>query len=174
MYLAAASCFSPTYPEGSPCTDFCPGDLRCVGGRCTRGSGGAEPDASTEPVVCPPDYVPLPATGSSYRIVGAAAPQAIAVDDCADDGARTYLAIPDNLAESNLLDALATNDAWLGITDAAMEGTWVTVRGTPQTFFKWASAQPDGGVGESCAFIRDAAWEDTSCSLPRPYVCECR
>ena len=179
MCLAAAAstaaCFSPTYPEGSACTESCPGDLICVDGRCTRGDGSGSGDAGLDASTgaCPPTYVRNATTGSFYRVVGASAPQAAAVADCADDGAGTYLAIPDDLVESNALDSLANNDAWLGITDAAMEGTWLTVRGTAQTFFRWAP-QPDGGVAENCAFIRDGAWQDVDCALTKPYICECR
>jgi hypothetical protein len=180
MYLAVAACFSPTYPEGSPCTDYCPGDLSCVNGRCSRG-GGAEIDAGidagTDALACPAGYVLNARTGSFYRVVGTTATQAAAVADCADDGMGTYLAIPDDLAESNELDRLATNDAWLGITDAAVEGTWLTVRGAAQTFFRWDPGpplQPDGGDLEDCAFVRNASWADVDCALAKPYICECR
>jgi hypothetical protein len=73
-----------------------------------------------------------------------------------------------------VLDALAVNDTWLGFTDAVLEGTWVTVLGTPQTFFRWAAGQPNGGTLESCAFLTDGAWQDSICTIAKPYVCECR
>jgi hypothetical protein len=177
--VLVAACFSPRYPEGSACIDECPGDLSCVDGRCVR--GGATNDASTDAspdanTACPPGYVRNAGTGSSYRVVGTPANLGVAVNDCEDDGAdaRTYLAIPDNLAESNAIDSLATNDTWLGITDFPMEGTWVTVLGTVQTFFRWAQGQPNGGTAENCAFMSDATWQDADCALAKPYVCECR
>ncbi len=185
MWLTVAACFSPRYPEGSACTTECPGDLSCVSGRCIRSA--AEGDAGTDagadagadagidaPAVCPPGYLQIPGTGSFYRVVNTPASQAAAVADCADDSARAYLAIPDNPIENNAIDSLANNDSWLGITDAVMEGTWVTVLGAPQTFFRWATGQPDGGTNENCAFIEDAVWQDVACMAGKPYVCECK
>jgi Lectin C-type domain len=181
MCLALTACFNPIYPEGSPCTDSCPGDLICVNERCTRGDGDggdAEIDTGLDAAAsCPPSYVKNTRTGSFYRIVGTTASWTAAVTDCADDGAGTYLTIPDDLAESNELDRLANNDSWIGITDAAMEETWVTVLGAAQTFTRWAPGppqQPDGGTLENCAFVQNAAWQDVNCALTKPYICECR
>jgi hypothetical protein len=171
--LSIAACFSPRYPEGSTCIEVCPGDLSCVDGRCIR--GGAGEDASTDSSApCPTGYVLNAGVGSYYRRVGTAANQAAAVADCADDDARAHLAIPDNLAENSVIDALATNDTWLGITDLAVEGTWETVLGARQTFLRWAQGQPDGGVNENCAFLADSTWQDADCAITKPYVCECR
>lgn len=179
MCLAAAACFSPQIPEGSTCTTVCPGELSCVNGRCVLGAAeidaGAGLDAGLDAsAACPSGYVSYVITGSQYRVVGTPASQASAVADCADDGAGTYLVIPDNPVENGLVDSLANEDSWLGITDAARDLTWVTVLGTPQTYFEWAQGQPDGGAAESCVFLRDGRWQDAACALARPYICECR
>ncbi len=181
MCLPIAGCFSPRIPEGSACTNVCPGDLTCVNGRCVR--GGAEIDAGLDaaldapldaPAACPAGYLLNPTTGSNYRVVSTSANPATAVADCADDGTKTYLVIIDDLTENSVVDALANNDTWLGISDAVTEGTWVTVLGTPQIFFRWAQGQPDGGTDENCALLADAEWQDVACAASKPYVCECR
>ncbi len=148
MWLAVAACFDPQYPDGD---------------------GGLD-----APVACPASYERNTRTGSYYRVSTAPLKQAAAVADCADDGPRTHLTLPDDLAENSEIDALATNDSWLGINDAAADGTWTTVLGTAQAFFRWAPGQPDGGTLESCAFVADAVWQDADCVLPKFYVCECR
>jgi hypothetical protein len=148
MWLSVAACFDPQYPGGDAGLDA--------------------------PVACPAGYEPNPRTGSSYRVSTTPQKQAAAVADCADDGPRTHLTIPDNQAENVEIDSLATNDSWLGINDAAADGTWTTVLGTAQGFFRWAPGQPDGGTLESCAFVADAVWQDADCVLPKYYVCECR
>ena len=172
LWLLLGACFDPRYREGSPCIESCPGDLSCIGGRCVR--DGAEGDAGVDAAACPENYVRNAGTGSSYRVVRTAASQTAAAADCANDGAGTYLTIPDDDAENIVLDDLATNDTWLGITDAAAEGTWVTVLGTVQTFFRWGENQPNGGTAENCAFLANAVWQDVSCALSKPYVCECK
>jgi hypothetical protein len=175
MSLPVAACFSPHYPEGSACTDTCPGDLSCVDGLCVSGGGGVEIDAGIDAAPkCPPDYTRNATTKSWYRVAGAPASQAAAVADCGDDGANAHLAIPDDFTENSVIDALAVDDTWLGFTDAVMEGTWVTVLGATQTYFRWAVTQPNGGTAESCAFMADARWQDTDCTIARLYVCECR
>jgi len=173
--LSVAACFSPTYPpEGSACSSACPGDLRCVDGRCVRDGQGPIDASIDASATCPSGYVLNASTGSSYRVVGTPTDMASATADCASDSARAYLAIADSLTENTVLDALAVSDTWLGITDFAMEGIWGTVIGTIQTYFRWASGQPDGGTAESCAFLADGAWQDASCAISKPYICECR
>lgn len=173
MCLSSAACFSPRDQEGSACTTACPGGLTCVAGRCVH--DGAPPDAGTDaPAACPAGYVRSAVTGSSYRVVGTAASQPSAAADCAGDHPRAHLAIADDAAENDVLDRLATNDTWLGITDEAADRTWVTVLGAAQTFFAWGRDQPNGGANESCAFLANGVWQDTSCALAKPYVCECQ
>lgn len=171
--LFPAACFSPRDYEGSACTTACPGELTCVDGRCVH--GGAPPDAGTDALAaCPAGYVRSAVTGSSYRLVSTAASQSSAAADCAGDHPRAHLAIADDAAENEVLDRLATNDTWLGITDAAADRTWVTELGAVQTFFAWGRDQPNGGTNESCAFLADTVWQDTSCAITKSYVCECQ
>jgi hypothetical protein len=175
--LWAAACFSPEIPEGSVCTNVCPAPLACINGRCVDGvtidGGGVDGPFG----LCPAGYVLNAATGSRYRVVNTAATWMAAVSDCFDDGGSgglTYLAVPDSSIENGVIDSLATNDSWLGITDVGMDGFWFTVLGLPQTYFQWASGQPNGGDIETCAFVANATWQDASCQLAKPYVCECR
>ena len=135
-------------------------------------------DAMTPP--CPTGYAPSGAAGNPhfYRFVDSNTSAANALADCGDDRAgRTYVAVIDDDAENALIDTLAGNRAvWLGLSDEAVEGTWITVLGTTQTYFQWDSNQPDnfGIGGEQCVEQKtNAKWNDLGCTSNRRYVCEC-
>ena len=85
---------------------------------------------------------------------------------CADEGAHLW--IVDSAAEMTAWDG-----DWTGVTDAATEGTWLTVNGTPATFLPWLAGQPDGGGGEDCVRTDQAGFEDRDCNDTRDFVCEC-
>ena len=91
---------------------------------------------------------------------------AAAQADCVADGARLWI------IESALEQSSWTGD-WTGVTDAATEGTWLTVDGTPATFLPWLAGQPDGGAAEDCVRADSAGFEDRDCNDMRDFVCEC-
>jgi hypothetical protein len=166
-----ASPGSPDAPPGAPDArpDARPPDAR-------------PPDAMPPPpdaMVTPPDAMPsCPASytlvigGKSYRPVATSATWTNARNDCADDApGLTHLAVPNNATENTGLANAQTQDSWIGITDAATEGTWLDVFGMPLTYTAWAGGQPDGG---NCALINNAAaWVDESCNNSIRYICEC-
>ncbi|MCA9604112.1 MAG: C-type lectin domain-containing protein [Myxococcales bacterium] len=68
---------------------------------------------------------------------------------------------------------------WLGLTDAALEGTFVWLDGSPLAFTHWAGGEPNGGTGENCVWLSsdmaDTAygqWVDASCVDTAPAICE--
>jgi uncharacterized protein (TIGR03382 family) len=67
---------------------------------------------------------------------------------------------------------------WIGFTDAAYEGTWVWLDGTPTGYTHWRTGEPNNGLGpyteEDCATIEPTGtWSDADCALEVwPYVCE--
>ena len=70
----------------------------------------------------------------------------------------------------------ATNVFWVGITDAATENTFLTVKGTAQTFLPWAAGAPDNGPPpENCVEIVSASSQinDERCSTQLTAICEC-
>ena len=86
------------------------------------------------------------------------------------------------MTDENLtVDAIAGNkDVWIGITDAASEGTWLDIRGQPVTFTRWSFGEPSNGggpmnsPGEDCGEQYDGAlWNDNDCSAKLRFVCEC-
>jgi hypothetical protein len=92
---------------------------------------------------------------------------------CESDGG--YLAIPDTQRELEGLVVPGAN-AWVGISDSAVEGAFVTVTGVPATFLPWAPTQPDNfNQNEDCVLVLSAAMQlnDEPCQVPRPGVCEC-
>ncbi len=61
---------------------------------------------------------------------------------------------------------------WLGLTDAAVEGQWVWVNGTPMQFSYWGPEQPNnaGADGEHCVGLiplayldKPSIWHDIMC-----------
>jgi hypothetical protein len=90
--------------------------------------------------------------------------------------ATAYLAIPNDAEELTALFTLAGNAPfWIGISDTATEGTFVTVRGATATFLPFA-VPPDGGTTENCVAATGTNFSDEKCTgggSNRPAVCEC-
>ncbi|XP_017058819.1 C-type lectin domain family 4 member K-like [Drosophila ficusphila] len=63
---------------------------------------------------------------------------------------------------------------WLGITDVAKEGEFVSVAsGKPPAFLKWFSSQPDNYNGnQNCVVLNDSKMWDSDCSYLKLFVCE--
>ncbi len=63
---------------------------------------------------------------------------------------------------------------WIGLSDAAQEGTFVWTSGAGARFTSWAPGQPDdSGGGEDCATLTlgDGKWFDANCGKALPYLC---
>nr|XP_029510573.1 CD209 antigen-like protein C [Oncorhynchus nerka] len=67
---------------------------------------------------------------------------------------------------------------WIGLTDSVTEGTWKWVDGNPLTTTRfWGSGQPNGYVGENCAWFSyspsdQRKWHDYPCSTLSYWICE--
>ena len=86
---------------------------------------------------------------------------------CMGEGADLW--VPDTLNEATSLDG-----DWVGITDVATEGVYLTVEGVPATFLPWEPGQPDGGEAEDCVRNNGSTFEDRECTDTRDFVCECK
>jgi hypothetical protein len=144
------------------------------------------------PFVCPPDYAPITngELGSTYKIYGySSSPQADesrtfaeARMTCSAVGA--FLAVPINFTEYDAINKAVPQRPgnpyfWIGLTDAANEGTWMTVLDTTAPYIKWGSGEPDGGSNANCMLGFDTGgtnWGmyDSACGLSEPFACECR
>jgi hypothetical protein len=157
---------------------------RCVGDGGTNdagtdSSGGA--DAATDaPVVgCPAGYATIPGGQGNhlYRLVNNSENWQTQRAFCTSTTSSAYLAIPDDLAELTAIATLsAATQSWVGISDMAMENTFVTVNGMPQTFLPWDTGQPnDSGPGEDCVAIQTSTSKlrDERCNNRLRAVCEC-
>ena len=198
---AGVGCYDPAIPLELPCATSgppCPADQVCdpVRDVCVA---SLEADAPPGPVIdaapdeidagppdadrCPAGYVQLSMSHPHrYKVVDTLVTWATARDACAAEGA--YLAIPDNDEEAA---AIAVHDeGWIGLTDVAAEGMWVTVRGQFAPYLSWAPGEPDDDTteeptGQDCANLYGtmgtdfARFDDTYCTMVRvhAYVCEC-
>jgi hypothetical protein len=64
---------------------------------------------------------------------------------------------------------------WIGLTDQAVEGTWVWSNGDAVTYTNWHAGEPNGGTSESCTQLGrfgDYTWNDEPCSSAFYFVCE--
>lgn len=122
--------------------------------------------------------------GHTYRYVsGPELDYDTAFDACAADGA--HLAIIESADEQAFVAPLVAGgptDAWIGLDDLQVEGSFTWVDHTPlasAAFQPWDDGQPDDGGethDEDCVFLESdgsGAWNDGHCAVTRPYVCEC-
>jgi hypothetical protein len=63
---------------------------------------------------------------------------------------------------------------WLGLTDAAEEGTFVWIDGSAPAFTSWSWGEPNdwGGVEDCAQIFAGPAWNDLDCAAPQPVLCE--
>jgi hypothetical protein len=97
---------------------------------------------------------------------------------CAAMSSSAYLAIPDDATELGAIATLsAASASWVGISDTATEGAFVTVKGVAATFLPWDGGQPDnaGPQGEDCVMIQTSSSKlrDEKCGTKYRAVCEC-
>ena len=132
----------------------------------------APPDAPS----CPANYMALAGGGTKlYRRVVEPAPWANQRATCRADSGRTQLAVPGNAAELQAISMLAGTDAWIGIYDAPLEGSYITSYNEPAMFLPWAANEPDNNGNQDCvrALVGGLAIETQLCATASIAVCEC-
>lgn len=72
---------------------------------------------------------------------------------------------------------LGSADVWLGLTDAAVEDSWVDASGAPAPYLGFTGREPTGGASENCAVLDTGTaggWRDTSCDALDSAACRDR
>jgi len=87
------------------------------------------------------------------------------------------LAVPGSRGENTFLQGLlsggATSTSWLGLTDAAVEGTWRTVAGATLTFTSWEAGEPNNAGNQDCTQLyENGNWDDLGCGSLLSALCE--
>ena len=87
------------------------------------------------------------------------------------------LAVPGSRGENTFLQGLlsggATSTSWLGLTDAAVEGTWRTVAGATLTFTSWEAGEPNNAGNQDCTQMYESGnWDDLGCGSLLSALCE--
>jgi uncharacterized repeat protein (TIGR02543 family) len=105
------------------------------------------------------DGVELAMTQNFYKLVAGSFNQAQAAADAATKRGRLASLVELATYTSVVGKARRTSQGylWVGLSDAAAEGTWKWADGTTLNFNRWLSGQPDGGSGENFALIMENA-----------------
>ena len=187
------TCATNAECAGGTCEDvgFCSfSDSACAGGnrfgefsgpfagQCVGESGidaGADAtDATLDAAAACTSYLTLPDAPHRYRSIATNASWFSQRTSCAADGG--YLAIPDDLVELTAITTLAgTSPSWVGLTDDATEGTFVTVLGAVATFLPWDTGEPNDTPGAADCVRASPAHQlaDDRCTTARAAICEC-
>ncbi|MEZ4469980.1 MAG: lectin-like protein [bacterium] len=88
---------------------------------------------------------------------------------CAAQGGHLVVV---NDADENAFLVANGATGWIGYTDAAEEGVYVWVDGTPAGFEAWGGNEPNDIGGQDCAEISGGTWDDVDCGDGYTYVCE--
>uniref|UniRef100_A0A8C9R5U0 C-type lectin domain-containing protein n=1 Tax=Scleropages formosus TaxID=113540 RepID=A0A8C9R5U0_SCLFO len=68
-------------------------------------------------------------------------------------------------------------EAWLGGTDAILEGTWIWIDSTLFDFTFWSPGEPNNDGNQNCLQINygdHKKWDDLNCYKKRPSICVTR
>lgn len=136
-----------------------------------RSDAGA--DSGDAALVCPPTYT---RDGTScYRASADTRTWLAAEAACEADGLGAHLAIIDDAAEAAIVSQYRTSEtdnAWIGVSDRVLEGTYLTVVNRAPTYLQFANGQPDG-AGQNCIQLGTGIeLRDNGCDSLDDYICE--
>lgn len=122
----------------------------------------------------------LQGVGQAWWVCDAAKTWDQAQAYCEGLGATTAV-VPSAVAQTFLHDAVGEGFHWLGARQAAPDGAWSWVDGTPWDYANWGTLQPDDvDPGQDCLRLTfgivgegwfDGAWDDFFCAEPHPFLC---
>ncbi len=109
--------------------------------------------------------------GRKYFLHTTPLPWAAAKAECEATGA--HLVTLSDTDEDDIVDHDFDTESWIGLTDAAAEGTFVWVNGDPLVVTRWDHESPHAASPTRNCVRIDSGWNDTNCALTKPYACEC-
>ncbi len=172
---------SDTGPTDSGPADTGPADACGAAMESCNGTDDDCDDAVDEDVQCRVGAMEcqrVTNAGTTYQACDAGLPWSSAASVCAGWGYRLVViddAVENAFVASTLSATISGSNAWIGLSDLEVEGSWFWVDGTPEGFSAWAAAQPDdAGSGEDCAMIDfgSGLWSDRDCEIGEPFFCE--
>ena len=119
--------------------------------------------------------------GRTYLFCTTNATWTAARDACRAVGYQLVTIVSDAEDDYVVMTALGLEDAdwWIGLSDIAMEGTFVWASGSSASYRRWGSGQPNNFSNQDCGTIADGSaletrgrWNDDDCGNSFPYVCE--
>ncbi|MFO0748318.1 MAG: lectin-like protein [Myxococcota bacterium] len=137
------------------------------------GGDGCEPDCH---LPCDDtsgaDRAWLAASGACYSLYESDLDWADSEARCAAAGG--HLASIGDAAEAAVIAGLGLSEVFIGLSDAAVEGTWTWSSGEAYSYTHWAGGEPnDAGGNEDCGALRkDGLWNDVNCAGLAPALCE--
>jgi hypothetical protein len=79
--------------------------------------------------------------------------------------------IPNSAANILLQSAVQSTGAWIGFSDAAIEGAWTWVNGAPVTYTNWSSGEPNNSSNEDYgSMLPTGAWNDANNNITPRYL----
>jgi len=146
--------------------------LDALGGRSLDAT--LAPDADLIAAQCQAaGYTFVPAASGYYRVFTAGASWTGAQAACKSHVAgASHLIVLSTTAE---VSYMATQLGWVGLSDGAAEGQFVTVTGETGDQRPFQNGQPDNGSGsEDCVqMVSGGQLNDDQCDNDHRYVCEC-
>jgi formylglycine-generating enzyme required for sulfatase activity len=104
--------------------------------------------------------------GSFYKPLQGSFTYAQAVADAAAKGGRvaSFRNATDYTRAASKARQTTQGYLWIGLSDAATEGTWVWTNGTTATYSQWLTGEPSGGAAENHVVIMENStkWADTA------------
>jgi hypothetical protein len=127
--------------------------------------------------MCPPCMTMPSPSGGTLAYCFEARNFAASEFDCVAQGGH-LVSIHDQATQDEVRDtaySLMPVNWWIGLSDNALEGTFVWSDNTPFGYDAWAGGEPNNSGGdENCGHLWDAAggeWNDIQCAVNMPYVC---
>ncbi len=156
---------------------------------CTGGTGSCTYGLPADCTGLGDEYYNDPVSGNCYFKETTGVDFTTAEAACNAEGG--HLATPLSAAENNVLkNNFTSTDAWIGLEDLGVEGTWVYAGGTQDGVQFWSGDiggsavggryndwdlvdGPDDWTGQDCGMLHSGGyWDDSWCGDPYDYICQ--